>query len=112
MPIAPPEGRPYLRQQWRLAAVLATAATAEAFGSVALDNWTDPCQGPDASSTDTGEPDHSILTSLLRAHVTQGIVGGITGNLVDYEGLRHDPSNLRRYLAQAIPNEPVAARSQ
>jgi len=63
-----------------------------------LAEWTDPCEG--TSGSGGGEPDHSILTSVLQRHVRQGEINGIRTSVVDYSALRQDPTELRRYLEQ------------
>jgi len=60
-------------------------------------SWTDPCE---SESVEMVDHTHSTLRQVLMQHVTAGTLNGINANLVDYAGLKSDPSTLRRYMTQ------------
>lgn len=59
----------------------------------------EPCSLPSGDSLKEGS-DHSILAEVLTAHVSPGRIGPITSHLVNYDGIRADPSRLMAYLRQ------------
>mmetsp|Transcript_19065 Transcript_19065/g.44541 ORF Transcript_19065/g.44541 Transcript_19065/m.44541 type:complete len:322 (-) Transcript_19065:334-1299(-) len=61
------------------------------------EQWTDPCDDADAASMSVDHT-HAKLAMVLSAHTQRGEKAGITANLVDYAGLKQDPSTLREYL--------------